>query len=130
MCEHTISDIATTDHCHPYEKVPVLSGCKDRITIEGEMVKPNCSFGDNYAAADDVYWRLRLEDRSLILVEEDKNYTNFHMDIQNYSSSSNSCCRFISELSIHANLSMNNAIIYCDALFNGYTSDSTCHLSE
>ena len=105
----------------------VLSGCNNQTTIEGEMVKYICSFEGNYAAAD-VYWRLRLGDRSLIVVEKDKNYTNFRMDAR--PSSDSSSCRFISELTIHANLSMNNAIIYCYALSNGFTSDSTCNLSE
>ena len=130
MCEYTISDIAKPDSCHPYEKVPVLSGCNDRITIEGEMVKDICVFGDNYSSATDVYWRLRLEDRGLILVEINKNYTNFHMDINEDCPSNNCSCRFTSELCIHANLLMNNAIIYCYALINEYASQSTCHLSE
>ena len=111
--------------------MPVLNGCYDQITIEGETVKYSCSFGDNYLAADVVYWRLRLEDRSIILIENKKNYTNFHMDAhQDCPLTNNSCCKFISELSIHTDLSMNDAILYCYALINGFTSDSMCNLSK
>ena len=109
-----------------------MAACNNRVTIEGEKVTFKCSFGDNYSPVDyDVFWRPTLEDGSYIIVQDDMNYTDFHMYAyldcppNNYS-----CCQFTSELSVHTNLSINNAAITCVAIINELTTSSGCHLSE
>ena len=119
--------------CYPDdEHVPVLSGSENHTTVEGEMVLFKCSFGDNYSPIDyDVYWELTLEDGNHITVMDYINYTDFQMKTyQDCPPSNYSCCRFTSQLSIHTNLSMNNAIVTCSAIINELTSYSSSALSE
>ena len=112
-----------------YEPVPVLSKCKNHTTVEGEIIKFKCSFGDNYLPNDHyMKWKMKSENGSYIIINDRVNYTDFRMDThQDCPSNNYSCCRFTSELSVHTNLSMNNATVSCNAIL---TSFSVCHLSE
>ena len=112
--------------------VPLLSSSKTQTTIEGEKVTFQCSFGDNYSPVDySIFWRLTVENDSHILVEDGLNYTNYHIDTYQHCPSTNySCCHFTTELSINASLSLDNAVINCNAMINEVTSSGTSHLSE
>lgn len=121
-------------HCYPGNKssVPLLSGCNNQVTIEGENVTFKCSFGDDYLPVDyNVSWKLTLENGDHIIIEDDMNYTDFCLHTyQDCPPNNSSCCQFTSKLSIHTNLSMNNAAVSCYAMINEHTTSSTCHLSE
>ena len=128
-----ISGIHADVHCYPgNESVPLLSGCINRVTIEGENVTFNCSFGDDYSPAGyHMSWRLTHENGSYTMIADNMNYTDFCLrTYQDCPPDNNSCCRFISELNIHTNLSMNNVAVSCNATINEHTTSSICHLSE
>ena len=127
----TFSGIYTDVKCHPdNEPAPVLSGCVNHTTVEGEMITFKCSFGDNFPPQF-LDWELVLENGNSIIIGDHNDYTGFcmhtHQDcpLNNYS-----CCRFTSELSVHTNLLLNNATVSCNALVNNLTSFGVCHLSE
>ena len=96
------------------------------------MATFSCSFGDNYSPISyDIYWEVTHKDGNDIVVEDDMDLTNFNMSIyQDCPSYNYSCCQFTTTLSIHTNISMDNAVVTCNAQINEFTSDSSSDLSE
>ena len=120
--------------CYPDgEKVPLLSSSNNQTTVEEELITSSCSFKGNYVRLNyAVYWIIS-QDGSATVVNDEDNYPDYHVDTKkNCPFTNTSCCRFTTELSIHTNLSLNNAMITCYAFFVGsrYPTSSTSYLSE
>ena len=115
--------------CYPNgDLVPVLSVSENQTAIEGEIVTFKCTFGDNYSPIDYyVYWELKLKNGSYIVIE-DTNHTHTYEDCN--SPTNQSCCQFTTALRIKANLSLNNAIVSCNAVINEQTSYSASYISK
>lgn len=117
----------------PGDKVPLLHSSSNQTTVEGLMITFQCTYKGNYSPDDyTVFWMVAFQNGSHILVQDDSNFSDYHIRTQQNCPDSNySCCRFITELSIHTSIPLNNAKITCSAILNSNVSTSNgSYLSE
>ena len=91
------------------------------------MATFNCIFGDNYSPDDyTVYWIINNT-----LVQEDSNYSDYHMTVKQHCPSDNtSCCQFITELHVITDLSLDGTTVVCTAMINNVRSPYSNQLSK
>ena len=100
--------------------MPLLNGSNDKTTVEGEMITFSCSFKGNYNPMNyGVYWIIKNQNYgNATTVRTDHNVSDYYVNTKkNCPFTNSSCCRFTTELSIHTFLSLNDAMITCNAIF-------------
>ena len=114
--------------------MPLLSSSNNQTTVEEELITFSCSFKGNYVRLNyAVYWIIKFQNDSTIVVNDEKDDPGYHVNTKNNCPFTNSsCCHFTTELSIHAILPLNDAMITCNAIFvDSYLpTSSTSYLSE
>ena len=114
--------------------MPLLSGSNNQTTVEEELITFSCSFKGNYIPLNyAVSWIIKLQNDTTIKVKDDSNDPDYNVNtMKNCPFTNSSCCRFTTELSIHATQPLNNAMITCNAKFVGSfkPTSSTSYLSE
>ena len=114
--------------------MPLLNGINNETTVEGEVITLSCSFKGNYIPMNyAAYWIIKLQNGNTTVVNGDHNTSGYHVSTKkNCPFTNSSCCRFTTELTIHAILPSNNAMITCNAIFVDYylPTSNTSYLSE
>ena len=121
--------------CYPVgEKVPLLSSNNNQTTVEEELIIYSCSFKGNYVRLNyDAYWIIIFQNGSAIVVNDENSHPGYLVNTKkNCPFTNTSCCHFTTELSIHAILPLNDAMITCNAIFvdSYFPTSSTSYLSE
>jgi len=117
----------------PGTAVPLISKSISSSTVVGEVVEFSCIFGDNY---NPVYYIVRWSVTPLsgdaTYIDDSTNIPGFVVSKpqRNCSERSRSCCRFITTLKIHSNMSLNKAKIKCIAFVLEQSTSGTSYLSK
>ena len=113
--------------------MPILSNSSNQTTVEGENITFRCIFKGNYSPRtyDSVIWIITFQNGNNITVQDDSNFSDYHIEIKRSCPSTNyACCRFTTKLKIHTSLPLNNTMITCTTLYDSIPSSTTSQLSE
>jgi len=117
----------------PGTAVPLINEAVSKSIVQGEMVQFSCIFGDNYKPVEDtVAWSVTPPVGNTIYIDYSTKIAGFEVlkPQQNCSERNFSCCRFITTLKIHANMSLNKARITCIAIVLEQAASGTAYLSK
>jgi len=132
LCIHFVFDkiiFITGVKCFPSGSgVPLISKSVNKSIVEGELVTFSCTFGGNFDPVDyNVVWSVKTQNGDITYIDDGTKGTKPRQDCPH---SNYSCCRFITQLMIHPNMSLNKAEIQCRTFVLEKPTDGTSYLSE
>ncbi|XP_065893758.1 uncharacterized protein [Dysidea avara] len=111
--------VRDSDRCLPGNTTipPVVKGCMDRATINGELIIYKCSFKGNYnrfRSTMETFWSIESPEQPFTRIDEDR-ITNYHVTTYPdcITDSRSLCCQFTTELHINVSMFLDGANVSC-----------------